>query len=96
MGPVLLCFDLVSQRLHGRISRAMTRLVGAHPNEVLVTLVNGDPAFYALPALAAVGLPESHAVGTPLYASWSRDVCYVVPEHRRSISAIDLEVVTRD
>ncbi len=91
-GPVLLCFDLVSQRLHGRISRAMTRLVGAHPNEAMVTLVNGDAALYALPGLSLVDLPESQALGTPLYAAWSRDLCYVVPDHRRALTAIDLEV----
>lgn len=90
MGPVLLSFDTVSQKLIGRVSRAMTRLVAAHAEEVLVTRVGGEAAFYTLPNLESIAFPEAYAIPAPRFASFARDVCYVVPEHGRSITAVDL------
>lgn len=92
MGPVLLCFHTVTQRLVGRISRAMTRLVGAHPSEALITLINGDPVFYALPDLTPLELPEADAINPPGLTAWSRDMVYVVSEDRRVLTAVDLDV----
>ena len=91
MGPVLLCFHLVSQRLVGRVSRAMTRLVGAHANEVLVTLINGDPVFYTLPSLDQIDFPEIEALSDPKLTVWSRDVCYVLGADERTLTAVDLD-----
>ncbi|MCA9518223.1 MAG: PQQ-binding-like beta-propeller repeat protein [Myxococcales bacterium] len=90
MGPVLLSFDVVSQKLIGRVSRAMTQLVAAHAEEVLVTRVGGEAAFYTVPALESIAFPEAYATPAPRFASFARDVCYVVPDHGRSITAIDL------
>jgi len=92
MGPVLLCFHIVTQRLVGRISRAMTRLVGAHESEALITLINGDPVFYAIPELTPVDLPEAEAINPPGVTAWSRDVVYVVSEDGHLLTAVDLDV----
>lgn len=91
MGPVLLCFNIVTQRLVGRISRAMTRLVGAHGSEALITLINGEPIFYALPSLEPLDLPESDAINPPGVTAWSRDICYVVSQDQRAVTAVDLD-----
>jgi len=95
MGPVLLCFHIVTQRLIGRISRAMTRLVGAHAGEVLVTLINGEPIFYAIPSLEPLDLPEAEAISPPGVTAWSRDVSYVVSLDQHTVTAIDLDAPER-
>lgn len=95
MGPVLLCFHIVTQRLVGRISRAMTRLVGAHGSEALITLINGEPIFYALPSLEPLDLPESDAINPPGATAWSRDICYVISQDQQTVTAVDLDAKAR-
>ncbi|MFT7582403.1 MAG: hypothetical protein ACI9MR_004085 [Myxococcota bacterium] len=90
MGPVLLSFDMVSQNLAGRVSRAIEGLIGAHPAEVMVQLAGGEPALYTLPGLETVGLPEADALQNPRWIAWARDVAYVVAGHGRSLTALDL------
>lgn len=91
MGPVLLSFDMISQNLVGRVSRAIEGLTGAHPAEVMVQLVGGEPAIYTLPDLESVGLPEAEALHSPRWVAWARDVAYVVAGHGRTITALDLD-----
>lgn len=92
-GPVLLCFHLVSQRHLGRVTRAMSRLVGAHSEEALVVLDSGDAVFYALPELEALDFPEPAALGAPQHVVWAQHACYVVSNDRRTLTAVDLDVM---
>lgn len=91
-GPVLLCFHLVSQQHLGRVTRAMSRLVGAHAEEALVILDSGDAVFYALPELEPLDFPEPGALGAPQHVVWAQHACYVVSDDGRTLTAIDLDV----
>ncbi len=89
--PALYCFQSVGEKLQGKVTEGLARLIGAGPSEALVERDEGQVGLLSLPKLHPVEIPHGEEIGPVLTAAFARDVAYLLGADRQTITALELD-----